>query len=146
MSDVSVSPKKRRRWWVGLLVLLIAVGGGVWWCNRLTPDEQLLVGHWKESTPSIWEIGDIMVIHSDRTLQVHGTSYRWKIRNGHFAYRERHALLSFLFEGVQNGFGTWGGVDSGSGEIQVIDHDTVNIKIESGQSVNALKLKRIVER
>lgn len=84
MSEVSVSPKKRRRWWVGLLVLLIAAGGGVWWCNRLTPEERVLVGRWRYTIQTPQGASDELNIEFRNDRTAHGTEIflRWAARKG----------------------------------------------------------------
>jgi hypothetical protein len=151
MSDVPVAPKNRRRWWVGLLILLIAVGGGVWWRTRLTPDEQLLVGHWRAMIQMPGSASDeiSMEFRRDRTLFCTGTTAHWAARKGQFYLKEiptNPELRSYYRGWIRSGFKNWHGPEAQHGRLEIIDHNTVRITIrEEGFDDDVAEMKRIVE-
>ena len=166
------APRTRRRWILGLLLTLLLSGGTFWWRQRLTPDEQLLVGRWEQyrTAPSGRVLDNAWVVHSDRTMykgrigviytNQNGRSvpvapppesgWRWSVRNGRFATVEDRSIETNITNWFQSGFKTWGDEPT-RGRIEIVDPDTVKLTLTDPRTgrdnpLHTFEWRRIIEK
>ncbi len=84
-SAAIAKPDARVRWMFLVIIALTTRGGTYWWTNRLTPDEQIIVGRWEvviSFLGSSQTIKHIAEYRDDRTEYSGGIMTHWTAKNG----------------------------------------------------------------
>ena len=134
-SSVTVLPPKRRRWFVATLIALAIYGGACWWLNRLTPDEQIMVGRWEVTIGALGSsqtIKDTVEYRSDRTESTGGMMTHWTAKNGLIRWQNDRPFRDKVSNLIETLLRLRKQEKPDNGRYEIINHNKIIVDCQMG--------------
>ncbi len=132
-----------------VLIALTGCGGTYWWLNRLTPDEQIIVGRWEVVVSflgSSQTIKHIAEYRDDRTEYSGGVMTHWTAKNGLIYFVNDRPFSDKVSDLVERMLGLAKKKEQDIAHYEIIDNNKIILDSQIGAAPMRQVWTRIVDK